>query len=992
MFFSQHNFMKKLSLFLSLIFFITFIGSAQDSDIIPGKIVLKFHAQDISLQSNRTVQESRIITEGILQEHGLISFQPFLTQNANEAVSRRLQETYSLASPDDVIGDLKRTYIVKIDHNANSRKIAERIHSLPGVAYAEPFYNYEILDLPNDPKINTPGHDYFDYHRFTEAWGVSKSSTDVVIAILDTGVLYTHEDLKNSLWRNPDPGRATSVFNEVENDTIGWNFWQSGNPFAGEEVEQNNNPIGDYSDHGTFVAGLAAADTDNGIGMAGTGYHAQYMPVKIGGTKDFPRSVPFGPQGVLYAAINGADVINCSFGGSNFSFFFEDIVKSAIEMGSIIVAAAGNSNNDVPLYPASYDHVLNVGAETRNPSTFEYDGSKANFSSYGYTVDVFAAGANVLSTTFSFDESDGSYTDSYRRSSGTSFAAPVVAGLAALLRSEFPDWSPERIVQQIRATASNIDSQNTSRRNKMGNGTIDAYRALTDLQPGLFIDDYNFKGPDNLKLNIGEQGTLTLDIFNHGQTATVNLSIQNLQGIISSDDQQTVNLPSGETTQVTFDVRASQSSFTTTLPIQRISITGNEDIENFIIFPFEDFDTDTKVSDDYTLSFMSDGNIGFRRTASRFGGGTGFLTNDDSQLLFEASLMVAAYTGEETIVLDNTRAFAERNRDFRPSRWYRVSEDGFYGSARFISTNADKFRNLEVELETFRVGDSDYKNTIWVKYTFRNKSNQPLENIFPGVFVNWDIPTFNENSVTYFPDDSLHIVSSMTEDAPFTSVVPIGNVASLMAIDNESPQRLQPAQSREDSLSFGIYYDEDQGDFDGFTTPEKLVALKAGNEQPELSGKDLSTVASSGPYRLDPDEIFITGFIISYSDSEEELLTQIKNARALQLFEVTELAEPVGTVEEITDSERPKSTELLPAYPNPFNPVTTLSYSIAEHTHAVLSVYDILGRRVATLVNEQLAPGNYNTMFDASALSSGVYQVILKTDNQTHISGITLIK
>ncbi len=957
---------------------------AEEPDYIPGKIVFKMEpAEKMQLSAQMQINDN---IRMLAQPFGLVEKQSVIASTARFGVERRIQEHQETKSADLILDDLSRTFTIKISETDRTLELVRRLNALPGIVYAEPFYNYELTDFPNDPNIGEGGHDYFEYHGFFDAWNISQSSEEIVIAIVDSGVLYTHEDLRNGLWRNPDPGRASYVFNQVENDTIGWNFWQSGNVFIGEEPVQNNNPIGDFSDHGTFVAGLAAADTDNGIGIAGAGFNASYMAVKVGGTREFPRNVPFGPYGVLYAAINGADIINCSFGSTNFSFFFEDIINAATEMGSLIIAAAGNNNNDVPFFPASYDNVLSVGAEFGDLSS-----RKATFSSYGYFVDVFAVGQSILSTTFTFNENTGNYTEFYRRSSGTSFAAPIVSGLAALIRHKYPDWSPGRVAAQIRATAKSIENQNLPYRTKMGNGSIQAYEALTNPQPGIVMREFEIVNQFGRKATVGEQANVRITLKNVGEsTPEIRLELSGLEGQVRLNQalKSVGRLENGDTEVVEFPIEFLEQTDPELAPVLRLGMEDSDNYRDFAILPFFDFDYDVVESNDFLLSIGSDGTIAYRATQEAFGG-EGMLDLFLRSLIFEASFMVGVQPENFMYVMDNTRSITERNSDFEPKRWFRYAPEAGKGFTQFESINEEKYPGLVVRKEIFDGNTVGVPNTLFFRYLIINDGDQDIRALYPGMFINWQIPPFSENKVKYIPSDSLQIVHSSQEGSPFVTLAHMGNIASALAIDNSSSQTLASASSREDSLRFGIYYDNSGMGFDGFTDAEKRLALRAGLEKPDQDTSDVSTLSSSGPYQLRVGEQIVVGFILSYAQQEQALINQIRNARAADLFEVSPPGESVHTKEPV---DIPNEIALFPPYPNPFNPLTQINYYLDGVYDVRISVYDILGRQVKTLMQNRQTEGFYTIPFDASNLASGQYIILLEAGNKRLARQVTLIK
>ena len=265
-----------------------------------------------------------------------------------------------------------------------------------------------------------------------EAWDAIANASNVIVAVIDSGVRATHEDLAPNLWRNPGeiPGNGLDDDgNGYVDDVHGINT-----------VANNGNPSDEWG-HGTHVAGILGAVGNNGVGVAGVCWRVQIMVCKF---FDTPAQGPISDaiKCIDYARSKGAHVINASWGSNSFnSLALRDAIASLREAGIIFVAAAGNSagNNDVvPLYPASYDldNIISVAATTRSDTL-------ATFSNYGATtVDLGAPGDPVFSCWNSAD-------NAYQNLSGTSMAAPNVAGACALARAHYPQENYQQIKQRI---------------------------------------------------------------------------------------------------------------------------------------------------------------------------------------------------------------------------------------------------------------------------------------------------------------------------------------------------------------------------------------------------------------------------------------------------------------------------------------------------------------------------------------------------------------
>jgi len=301
----------------------------------------------------------------------------------------------------------------------------------PNVEYAEPNYYYELDVIPNDTHFGllwgmhnigqnvngTTGTNDKDIDA-PEAWDIATGSGRVVVAVIDSGVDGSHPDLSSNLWTNPGEIAGNGVDddgNGFVDDIRGWDF-----------VNKDNNPTDD-NDHGTHVTGIIAAIGNNGIGVAGVAWNIKIMAIKSFGADGLGLTSD-AILAIAYANLMGADVINNSWGGGQFSQALFDVIRSS---SAVVVCAAGNSgqNNDlIPHYPSSYPsaNILSVAATDQNDQL-------ASFSNFGTTsVDVAAPGVNILSTIPGATLAGGGYAFK----SGTSMSTPVGSGVAALLKEK----------------------------------------------------------------------------------------------------------------------------------------------------------------------------------------------------------------------------------------------------------------------------------------------------------------------------------------------------------------------------------------------------------------------------------------------------------------------------------------------------------------------------------------------------------------------------
>lgn len=385
-----------------------------------------------------------------------------------------------LPSPDATPAreELSLVYRLRLPPEADILAIAQEYACNPAVEYAEPNYLVSIALAPDDYYYNRTGTwgqpypDMWGQHRIQaeSAWDVAQGSAQVVIAVLDTGVDYNHPDLTDNIWVNGNEIPDNSLDddgNGYADDVRGWDF-----------LNDDNDPLDDHG-HGTHVAGIAAARGNNGMGVVGISWNSQIMALKFLDANG-EGTYADGAEAIRYAADSGARVINCSWGGESYSPTLAAALSYASSKGSLIIAAAGNKNEALgssSFYPAEDLSAVAVAA------TDQYD-YKAAFSNYE-NIAVSAPGMDILSLRAAgtdFYNNPARIVDNYYyRANGTSMATPFVSGLAALVWSAHPGWSPGQVLAQIEASADYIDLVNPQYAGKLGSGRINAARALAEV-------------------------------------------------------------------------------------------------------------------------------------------------------------------------------------------------------------------------------------------------------------------------------------------------------------------------------------------------------------------------------------------------------------------------------------------------------------------------------------------------------------------------------
>ncbi len=338
--------------------------------------------------------------------------------------------------------DITNIYRIVFRNSVNVYDVVAYLKKSKDVEYAEPLYNVYLLDFPSDPlllpeNVNADGaYQYWAENiRAFDAWDISQGDTSVVIGISDTGTGLTHNDLADNLKIN-----YNDVPDGIDNDGDGYVDNYKGWNFASDNDNAQVPSAGGSREHGAYVSGIASAVVNNGIGVAGAGYKCKFVPLRIA---DDEGSLVNTYQSIVYAANHHFDVVNCSWGSTVYQQMAQDVVWYAtINNDLLIVAAAGNEGIEGKFYPASYENVLSVAATDKNDA-------KWSGSSFSTSVDVSAPGTMFVST------SENGYATMW---GGTSFASPIVAGCAGIIRNFYPEYNALQITEIIRASADNIDT------------------------------------------------------------------------------------------------------------------------------------------------------------------------------------------------------------------------------------------------------------------------------------------------------------------------------------------------------------------------------------------------------------------------------------------------------------------------------------------------------------------------------------------------------
>jgi subtilisin family serine protease len=851
--------------------------------------------------------------------------------------------------------DLSTIYEIRFAQAIEVQKMLSLLRQQAGVIYAEPVYLRRISYDPNDPSLGN--QTYLNIIKAREAWDVTRGDTSVVIAIVDTGVDWQHPDLAANIWRNyneiPNNG-IDDDGNGYKDDIRGWDF-------GGANGTEDNDPREEAPTHGTLVAGIASAVSDNGIGISGLGFNCKIMPVKAT-SREFPNSIPYGFKGIVYAAENGADIINCSWGSSGYSQVEQEVIDYATSLGALVVAAAGNEANNCPGYPAAYRNVLAVAATTSSDRL-------AGFSSFGYWVDLAAPGTNIYGTW-----QPGTYTAFQQ---GTSFSSPIVAGIAALVKSQHQNWSPGAVAEKVRLAGDNIGSQNPGFDRQIGYGRVNAQRAvLASSTPGVRIDSLWFRevaGDNDGYFEVNEEIAVSVRLKNFLEPAnnlTVTLSENSAYISVLSSGPRLVNISRGGSATLTdafrFRVAANAPTGQVAVLYLNFSAGGYDDWQGFAV-SFGRFAGDLAAGNVAT-TISSFGAIGFNDYAScsgaLLGRGFEFPLGAKSTLYHGGLLLATAANRVSDVAYGNTAGdrydfvtVTSGDVNIQPG-----SKATLELTSRFNDSAAESPLGLTVDQKAYAWANAPWNDFVILEYTIRNTNAQAVNNVYAGVYLDWDIGDANANFANW--DNANQLGYEWANGSAYYGITAVSpaQVASYRAVKN--PDYV----------------------WTSFTDARKYQFMTEGFQVVSSNeASDWSQLLSSGPYNLAAGGTVTVAFAILGGTNLADLQA---NARASR-DAYNSLS--VG-VDSPDNTPAPVQFELAQNAPNPFAirtaPTTEIRYSLAESGPVTLRIFNLLGQEVAVLVRGVQNRGSYAVQWDGRdrrglAAPSGVYFYQLKTPGFT---------
>jgi hypothetical protein len=771
--------------------------------------------------------------------------------------------------------------------------------------------------------------------------------------------------LAANIWRNPGEtgpdgfggDKATNGIDDDNNGFIddfrGWDF--GGADYNAPVGDNNPTPVRASHGHGTHTAGLASAVTNNVTGIAGIGYRCRIMPVKASSDNDLRGAggapyITFGFEGIAYAAMMGADVISLSWGGPGYSQFEQDVVNIATGLGSLVVAAAGNTGVSTdPQYPASYDNVVSVAATT----TVDF---KASYSSYGEYVDLCAPGGdgstpNQILSTY--------YPNTYQYITGTSMATPIAAGAAAVVKSFYPALSPAQVGEQLRVTCDDIYGANSTYRYKLGKGRINLYRALTATSPSVrmshIVASDSVGGNNNGTFEPNEDVRIALTLTDYLQP-TSGAATATLSSASSFVTITQASFPFGalatmgtmENTAAPFVVHVNPTVPSSSTITFLLTITDGSYIDRF---EFKLFFNPTYAShfiNNVGVTLTNNGKVGFNDFPGN-SQGVGFVVNGQNQL-FEGGLMLGYSSAKLVDVVRNPTAV--QDADFGSSVIYNLTTPGTVsdqdGNTVFtdgpaVSTNK---LGVQVTMSSYAYAAAPNDDYVLLRYDVKNTNLTSLTGVYAGLFFDWDVLSPANGSDDYLSNRTGYDADRGLGYAYFDTSVVTTYCGTKVLMGTPGFRGLLNSATIDLSRS------------------AKYLWLSGGVVTDTTKG-DIHFSISSGPYTIPAGGTQTVAFALLAGDGLADLQANADAAQAKW-----------NTILDVPGEGRgvPAAYALRQNYPNPFNPSTVIGYDLPEASLVTLKVVDMLGREVAELVaGEEQSAGSHHVTFDAARLASGVY-------------------
>ena len=612
-------------------------------------------------------------------------------------------------------------YTLEVQAGINVDSLIQAVKKIHNVVAVVEEPEAELLYIPNDPLL--ANQDYLEVIKAYKAWDVTRGSDQIRVAISDNGFDLNHEDLQNvHYYHVADP------INGIDDDGNGYI-----DDFAGYDLADDDpDPSADLGNHGTAVTSAVTCDVNNSIGIAGVGHSTQFFPLKVFISQNGKSNRTY--ESIYYAAIMGYDVINLSWGGTyKPDPILQDIINFAvIENDVVVVAACGNNNTEELFYPASLDNVLSVGATN-------FDDSKGGLSTYNHKVDLMAPGIGVYCALVG---------DNYGPQTGTSFASPLVAGAAALVRHVFPEMSALQVMEQLRMTTDYIYNvgNNINYYGQLGTGRLNVYRAVTETSTAsVRVSDHRVSSRVGEHIYAGDTILIWLDftcILRDVNNLQINASLESGSATITRQFLTAQQMSSGDTLTGSWVemIIGDEVDYEQQLSL-RLDLT---DDNGYVDFEYVDLYTAPSYyrfdNDSLTMVVNSAGGLGFRRVDRDEQ--PAITTVADGIFFKSAGLLIGNHADSISDNVVEDFNFNHRTMDWQEEtklRAYARNDVDFYIRNIVNDAEAAHGLGLRVEQEHLQWKDLEYQSFIVSEYFITNTHSWTRNDMVASWFLDVDI-------------------------------------------------------------------------------------------------------------------------------------------------------------------------------------------------------------------------------------------------------------
>jgi len=965
-------------------------GGSKSIDMVPNIVVIKFKA-GLNIGNNK-LQTGNIALNALLTKHGVISL-------------RQVVKKSRISKSNVNIYDISNIYYANFSGDQSPATVAAILEASPLIEYAEPKYIHHIAAIPNDSLYHLQKA-YYNIIKMPQAWDIVKGQDGTaIIAIVDGGTDIRHQDLADNIWMNEAEVNGTEGVDDDGNgytdDLYGWNFAkESGDPSG--FLYHNGN-------HGTLTAGIASAISDNKTGVAGVSWNATIMAINAS-HKEADWKIRYGIDGIIYAAKNGADVISCSWGGYDiYSKTAQDFIQYANSLGAVVIAAAGNDSTDQPFYPAYYKNVLSVAGTDTND--IKWEGSN-----YGSHIDLAAPAESIYYPLAG---------DKYGFASATSLSAPLVAGVAGLVKAQNPGWTGVQAGEQVRVTADEI----LSYAGELGRGRLNAYRAVTENSPSIHFVKYDYLDEnDNRFIEPGERIEVYITLINYLAMANnIKITLSTSSDYLTMIDNETSLSSLGMLEEITlsdpfvFDVAENTPGNPLIKFDIQIEADGYEDKDRFT---FERVSTKIIWTRDANNPVMSGGARGtwnknvfmpsvlynpdssrYEMWFSAFMGPNSDWSVRPYRIGFAHSPDGINWTKHPTPVLEPDpgtwdEATVEMSMVIREEGQYKMWYTGWTGNIAGAgigyATSPDGIKWTKWPGNPVMTAGSD----AWEAGGNAYCSVMPVQG---GGYKMWysgwhvDLTIYKDSKgyatsvdgITWIKADSVNPVLTPGSSGQWDDCRISGGGPIVFLIDNVyNMWYMSSGNSRETydtPCQLGWATSDDGVHWNKYNNPNTTETLYSKSDP----------VLSPDPDQWD-DTSIQTGTIIPEGDSLRMWYTGFNrypfDSSLFRIGHATLDMKMPSYIEKSGFVHIPDKYILRQNYPNPFNPRTIINYELPMMNDVEINIYNLLGQKVATLVSEQQRAGNHQVEWDASHFSSGIYYYRIEAGEFQDVKKMILLR